>query len=148
MSLYLSIGKADTDVALAAAEAKAQQINSDLLFDRFDESLARYSQKHADALATKKKGLDLNEVWERYKAANAKRVAKTTQKNWWEQTDRCLVKLSSDLLLLDKSRDAVVKMLEFYSLNTVRRLLNDINAACNWAVGEKIIENNPYLPEL
>jgi integrase len=142
--LCLAIGRADTEAALLAAEAKAQQINSDLMMDRFDESLARYSQKHADALKAKKKGLDLREVWEKYKQASADRVAKTTQEAWWKATDGLLLKLPSNLLLLDKARPAVAKMLEIYSPETVRRNLSDLIAACNWAVREGLIEKNPY----
>lgn len=140
----LAIGKADTGAAAIAAEARAQEINSDILLGRFDESLARYSPKHAQEIAAAKMGLDLREVWERYKKANQRRVAQTTQKDCWRTTDNCLAKLPTNLLLLDKSRLALQKLLEIYSVATVRRVLADICAACNWATRNKLIESNTY----
>lgn len=140
----LAIGKAGTDAALIAAEARAQGINSDILLGRFDESLARYSPKHAEKVAIAKNGLDLKEVWERYKSASQRRVAKTTQKDCWRTTDNCLAKLPTNLLLLGRGHYALQKLLEVYSVSTVKRTLSDINAACNWAVKAKLIESNPY----
>ena len=48
--------KKKADGAKIAAEARAQEINSDIVFGRFDESLARYSQAHASKIAVAKKG--------------------------------------------------------------------------------------------
>jgi len=140
----LAIGKADTDIALVAAEARSQEINADILLGRFDESLARYSQRYAEAIAIGKKGLDLKEVWERYKKISEKRIAKTTQKDNWRTTDRCLARLSAHGLLLERPYLVVPNLLEFYSVSTIRRALADINAACNWAVKSRLISFNPY----
>lgn len=140
----LAIGRAGTDAVVVIAEARAQEINFDLLMGRFDESLARYSQKHAQEIAIAKTGLDLKEVWERYKKASQRRVSKTTQKDCWRTTDNCLARLSTNLLLLDQSRVAVQKLLEIYSVSTTKRTLSDFSAACNWAVKAKLIERNPY----
>jgi integrase len=140
----LAIGKADTDVARIAAEARAQEINSDILFGRFDESLARYSQVHADRLATAKKGLDLREVWEKYKIHQKRRAAKTTQKDNWRTVERCLDKLTPEQVLLDRSELVLPKLLQTYAAGTIRRVLAEINAACNWAVEAKLIKSNPY----
>jgi integrase len=140
----LAIGKADTDAAKIVAEARAQEINSDILFDRFDESLARYSRVHADRIAAAKKGLDLREVWEKYKVYKKRRAAATTQKDNWRTVDRCLDKLNPEQLLLDRSEQLLPKLLEFYAAGTIRRSLAEINAACNWATEVKLISGNPY----
>jgi integrase len=141
---YLAIGKADTDAARIVAEARAQEINSDILFDRFDESLARYSRVHADRIAAAKKGLDLCDVWEKYKFQQKRRAAKTVQKDNWRTVDRCLQKLTPEQLLLDHSELVLPKLLQFYAAGTIRRVLAEINAACNWAVANKSIQSNPY----
>lgn len=141
----LAVGKADTDAARIAAEARAQEINSDILFGRFDESLARYSQTHADRVAAAKQGLDLREVWEKYKIHQKRRAAKTTQKDNWRTVDRCLDKLTPEQTLLDCSELVLPKLLQTYSAGTIRRSLAEINAACNWAVETKLIKNNPYV---
>lgn len=140
----LAIGKADTDAAKSAAEARAQEINSDIVFGRFDESLAKYSQTYAAKIVATKKGLDLREVWEKYKVMSRGRAAKTVQKDNWRTVDRCLDKLTSEQLLLGRSELVLPKLLKFYSPGTLRRSLAEINTACNWAVKMKLIESNPY----
>lgn len=140
----LAIGKADTEAARIAAEARAQEINADIVFGRFDDSLARYSQAHADRIAAKKQGLDLREVWEKYKIHQKRRAAKTTQKDNWRTVDRCLDKLTPEQLLLERSELVLPKLLQSYSPGTIRRMLAEINAACHWGVDTKIIAKNPY----
>ena len=122
----------------------AQEINSDILFGRFDESLARYSQAHADRVAAAKQGLDLREIWEKYKIHQKRRAAKTTQKDNWRTVDRCLDKLNPEQLLLERSELVLPKLLQSYAPGTIRRSLAEINAACNWAVEVKLIGENPY----
>jgi len=140
----LAIGKADTDEAKNAAEGRAQQINADILFSRFDESLASYSPIHAARIAVAKKGLNLCEVWEKYKIHQKGRAAKTVQKDNWRTVDRCLQKLTPEQLLLDRSELVLPKLLQTYSPGTLRRSLAEINTACNWAAKMKLIEFNPY----
>lgn len=140
----LAIGKADTDAARIVAEARAQEINADILFGRFDESLAKYSQVHADRIAAAKIGPDLREIWEKYKVHQKYRAAKTTQKDNWRTVDRCLDKLTPEQLLLDRSELVLPKLLQFYAPGTIRRALADLNAACNWATETKLIQTNPY----
>jgi len=140
----LAIGKADTDSARIASEARAQEINSDILFGRFDESLARYSQAHADRIAAAKQELDLREIWEKYKIHQKRRAAKTTQKDNWRTVDRSLDKLTPEQLLLDRSELVLPKLLQTYAAATITPALSEINAACNWAVEAKLIKDNPY----
>lgn len=140
----LAIGPADTDAAQIVAEARAQEINADILFGRFDESLAKYSQIHADKIAASKKGPDLREIWEKWKIHQKWRAAKTTQKDNWRTVDRCLDKLTPEQLLLDHSGLVLPKLLQSYAPGTIRRALADLNAGCNWAVEVKLIESNPY----
>lgn len=140
----LAIGPADTDAARIAAEARAQEINSDILFGRFDESLARYSRVHADRIAAAKQGPDLREIWEKYKSHQKRRISKTTQKDNWRTVDRCLDKLTPEQLLLDRSELVLPKLLQSYAAGTIRRVLAEINGACNWAVENKLIKANPY----
>ncbi|MEG4273795.1 MULTISPECIES: tyrosine-type recombinase/integrase [unclassified Microcoleus] len=140
----LAIGRADTEAARIVAEGRAQEINADILFGRFDESLAKYSQIHADRIAASKKGLDLREVWEKYKIHQKYRAAKTTQKDNWRTVDLCLEKLTAEQLLLERSELLLPKLLQTYASGTIRRALASLNAACNWATEAKVIENNPY----
>ncbi|MEG4484469.1 tyrosine-type recombinase/integrase [Microcoleus sp. D2_18a_B4] len=142
----ITVGKADTDTTLKVASAKAQEINSDILMERFDESLAKYSPKHAQALAPVQRVTKLNlaDVWEHYKEANLQRVAKTTQKKDWKEVERCLTKVSSEALDLDNPHLLLQELLEHYSSSTLKKAIANINAACNYSVETKLISDNPY----
>jgi hypothetical protein len=65
------------------------------LFGRFDESLARYSQAHAERIAATKKGLDLREVWEKYKIHQSGGRRKQPKRTL-ETVERCLDKLTPE----------------------------------------------------
>ncbi|MEG5034607.1 Arm DNA-binding domain-containing protein [Microcoleus sp. AT3-D2] len=142
----ITVGKADTDTTLKVASAKAQEINSDILMERFDESLAKYSPKHAQALAPVQRVTKVNlaDVWEHYKEANLQRVAKTTQKKDWKEVERCLTKVSSEALDLDNPHLLLQELLEHYSSSTLKKAIANINAACNYSVETKLISDNPY----
>ncbi len=90
----LSIGVV-SKTTVKAANAKAKLIESDLLFERFDVTLAKYSAKYK--LVTSNNVLVM---WEQYKSLNSSRVALTTQKECWSQVDRCLAKVDKCLLTI------------------------------------------------
>lgn len=110
--------------SLKAAKAKAKLIESDILFDRFDSSLAKYG-KEVETTAT-----SIFSKWNKYKETNSKRIALTSQQNGWKNVDRCLEKIQDPkLLALDKADELVNKLLEYYSPGTLKRVLIDLNSA-------------------
>jgi integrase len=117
----LSIGVV-SPLTLKAAQAKAKLIESDILFDRFDDTLNRYGKSviDRDSIVT---------IWQAYKEANSQRIALTTQKECWSQVDRCLAKLPTKLLALDKADEALAFLLKHYSAGTLRRVLISLNAS-------------------
>ena len=128
----LHIGKV-SEIATKAAKAKAKLIESDLLFDRFDVTLAKYSDKYR----TNVEQVNLQTAWCNYKELSSKRVALTTQKECWSQVDRCLSKLPKPLLALQDSELAVNYLLKHYSVGTLKRVIIDLNSAVNLAIGRR-----------
>ncbi|MCU0544686.1 MAG: hypothetical protein MUE44_21385 [Oscillatoriaceae cyanobacterium Prado104] len=63
--------------------------------ERFDSTLAKYSQKHAIEQEEKQREPTLRDIWQKYQRANAKRVAKTTQKGFWKTTTLAIARLSA-----------------------------------------------------
>lgn len=140
----LSIGIVSKE-SLKAAKAKAKLIESDILFDRFDTSLGKYSIKHQKPTQTE----TLLTIWKRYKQLNSKRVALTTQKNCWSQVDRCLDKVTNqELFDLSRSDELVNELLNYYSPGTIKRVLISLNAAsqgCYYKLNKLPKTNKPII---
>ena len=141
----LTIGNISEETWKVAC-AKAQEINSDILMERFDDTLAKYSPERAKALEVleQKDKVTLKSIWENYKRIKDKVVQPSTKYQCWGQTDRCLASINPSLLELDKAPQMLAAMLENYKAGTLRPVLGDLNAAVNLAVQSGIIESNPY----
>ena len=139
----LTIGEV-SDEGFKIATAKAQEINSDILMERFDASLAKYSPERAKALEVLEKAPNLNIVWDNYKKLKDRVVQESTKKHCWSQTERCISSVNPKLLEVDKAPQFLAALLENYSPGTLRPVMADINAAANLAVDIKLIEENPY----
>lgn len=139
----LTIGEV-SDEGFKIATAKAQEINSDILMERFDASLAKYSPERAKALEVLEKAPNLNIVWDNYKKLKDRVVQESTKKHCWSQTERCINSVNPKLLEVDKAPQFLAALLENYSPGTLRPVMADINAAANLAVDIKLIEENPY----
>lgn len=135
-----------SDESWMVACAKAQEINSDILMERFDETLAKYSPERAKALEVleQENKVNLKIVWENYKKLKDNIVQPSTKKHCWSQTDRCLASINESLYDLDKAPQFLAALLENYAAGTLRPVLADLNAAANLALQMKQIEHNPY----
>lgn len=141
----LTVGEVSEE-GFKLATAKAQEINSDILMERFDPTLAKYSPERANALEIleAEKRLNLNQVWDNYKKLKENVVMPSTKKHCWSQTERCMNSIEDKLLSIEKAPQFLAALLENYSPGTLRPVIADINAAANLAVDMKLIENNPY----
>lgn len=79
---YLTLGLADTKENRKAAEAKARQIELDILAGYFDDSLDKYRQKTYLTLVKSKeepqKVLALAQLWEKYTQFKSSQLEETT----------------------------------------------------------------------
>ncbi len=89
-----------------------------------------------------KTGLDLLTLWGKYTEFRAHQVEATTLTINYSRVENHLKKLPTknleDAILI---RDFLVSSASPY---TTKRILTQINAACNWAVKSKLITNNPF----
>lgn len=148
-----------TDESYLIALKRARQINSDIDNDCFDFDYIKYKPELAKTINViskkavevkpepkpKPKIIKINDVWDRYKKANKLITGKTTQMSTWKQTDNCLAKVSEKSLPIDNTDLLVSELLEIYSVGTLGRVFANLKAACNHAIRNKLIRDNPYV---
>ncbi|MBD2357381.1 tyrosine-type recombinase/integrase [Tolypothrix sp. FACHB-123] len=141
-------GKYSDRLAIANAYRIASQIKTDILAGYFDPTLEKYQPivQQPDNLVSinKNVALNLKELWEQYKVAKQASVAETTQKEKWSQIDRCLTKISPEMLNLENAQLLIPELLKTYSVTTLERIINDIHACSNWAFEIGLISINPW----
>jgi integrase len=134
---YLLLGLADTPVNRQAAILKAQAIESDIAFERFDFTLSKYTSSY-----NKKDEIKLSDVWARYYDYKSRLVAKSTLKRDFGRIGNHIQKFPSDRLV--DARKIKTYLIENVSALTAKRVLMYLSAACSWAVKEEIIFVNPF----
>ncbi|WP_235526590.1 Arm DNA-binding domain-containing protein [Nostoc piscinale] len=141
-------GKYSDKLAIANANRIASQIKTDILAGYFDPTLEKYQPKvqKPDNVVSINKDVapNLQDLWQQYKVAKQASVAETTQKEKWSQIDRCLPKVSPEMLNSDNARLLIPELLKTYSGTTLERIINDIQACSNWAFETGLISLNPW----
>lgn len=141
-------GNYSDKLAIANANRIASQIKTDILAGYFDPTLEKYQPKvkQPDNVVSINKDVapNLKELWEQYKVAKQLSVAETTQKEKWSQIDRCLAKVSPEMLNSENARLLIPELLKTYSGTTLERIINDIQACSSWAFETGLISLNPW----
>jgi integrase len=146
---YLSLGMSDTSENRQLAEAKAQLIESDIKFERFDPTLKKYKpQTHLTVVETIKPQpeLTLNKLFERYLEFK-KPTLKATTFNYMvtgiqSYIDRCPYQpLSENGALLVRAW-----LLEDTTNSMTKRILTHLNAAVKWGIKFKIVKGLTVSP--
>ncbi|MBD1824406.1 tyrosine-type recombinase/integrase [Cyanobacteria bacterium FACHB-DQ100] len=138
---------------LKLAQAKAKEIESDIIYERFDATLAKYdprrkvvvseqSQTHSTFPLPAIDTLNLIEIWEKYIQYKTPLVEKTTALTHYRRVSNHLEKLPYKKL--SEALEIRQHWLENNSLKTAKFLLMEINAACSWAVKRRLIEHNLF----
>lgn len=143
---YVSLGLPNNKVNRKAAEAKAKLIESDIAYDRFDPTLAKYKPQLAlstviqiTPIVTPK--ISFANLWEKYTQYKTPQVAAST-------LARDYGKIAKRLQAMPKTvEDAVGArdwLLTEYSSEVARRTLIQLNACFNWAVKSGLTSENPF----
>lgn len=141
---YLSTGLANNKLNRRAVEAKAKLIETDIAYDRLDETLVKYKSQSALSTVTPivTPIISLAELWDRYTQYKTPQVSAST-------LARDYGKIAKRLELLPRSTDDAVRvrdwLLKKYSSEVARRTLIQLNACCNWAVKSGLITENRFL---
>jgi integrase len=139
---YLYLNLADTPQNWELAEAKAQLIESDIKFERFDPTLKKYkSQTHLTVVEFIKPapGLTLSQLFSRYLEFK-KPTWKPTTFNYMVASiqayiDRCPCQVLSE----NNALQIRVWLLENTTNSMTKRVLTHLNAAVKWGIKFKVI---------
>lgn len=143
---YLSLGLLDNKLNRKAAEAKAKLIESDIAYERFDPTLAKYKPQSALSTVTPitpivTSKISFADLWEKYTQYKAPQVAAST-------LTRDYGKIAKRLQVMPKTVEDTVGvrdwLLSKYSSEVARRTLIQLNACFNWAVKSGLIAENPF----
>jgi integrase len=148
---YLSTGQEDTPLGRQQASALAAKVQRDIDYEEFDASLVKY--KPATALATVTPSPEtlpevsllpnLTELWERYTHYKKTQISQSTLAKDYRRYRNHIAKLpTKELDDAISIRDHLVANL---SKNAAKRTLTNISACCDWAIGSKLIEFNPFI---
>ncbi len=140
---YLTLGLADTPENRKEAEAKAWQIEKDILAGYFDSTLAKYKpQTHLTVVEAIKPAITLSELWDKYTEYRKPQIAETTLRIQYAAVRNHIAKLpTKDLTDAIEIRDFLVANL---SNDAARRTLTQLSACCEWACESSLVSNNPF----
>lgn len=139
----MALNIASSPEHLKYAELKAKQMEMDFLSGHFDISLEKYKPINIVAIAPSPLfKTTFSEIYQSYIDSRKKNVSPTTWKGTYINTvnhlNDCPYKLPSEAL---QFKDWLITN---RTLDTARRILMQINAACNWAAERNLIQINPF----
>lgn len=144
--VYLSLGLADNPQNRKAAEIKAKQIELDILSGYFDPTLKKYQSITYETLKSEleeqKNSITFVEIYQKYINTKKDKSATTwkgTYTNTLNYLNGCPYQFPSEAM------DLKDWMIANKTLDTCKRILMQLNAACNWAVERDLLKTNPFL---
>lgn len=137
-----SLGLANTPDNLNFAELKARQIEVDRLTGCFDETLEKYKfQNLLTFQSTPQEFLTLPEIYQRYIELRKSFVSPTTWKSTYSNTLNHL--LACPYQSVCEALKVKNWLLGNRTVDTAKRVLVQLNAACDWACDWELLEKNP-----
>lgn len=143
--VYLSLGLADNPQNRKAAEIKAKQIELDILSGYFDLTLKKYQPTTYEVLKPKleeeQDNITFAEIYQKYINTKKDKSA-TTWKGTYINTLNHLN--SCPYQFPNQAMDLKDWMIANKTLDACKRILMQLNAACNWATERDLIKANPF----
>lgn len=136
----LSLGLPDTPSNRAAALVKCQEIELDIALDKFDKTLNKYKYSHSNH--QNKLNVPLIDIWDKYENHKLPFVSVTTVNKDFKKIRNHI--LNFPYQNIDEAKKIRNFIIANNSLQNARKIYLQINAACNWAVDEELIEYNPF----
>lgn len=139
----LSLGKDSSD-ALRVGRAKAQAIDTDITFERFDPSLQKYGNQPTilEIVTTKPESqISLRQLWDNFladKLPHLKAKIQDEYVNFTRLLDKIDKEVSYNALQTKKA------LLNITTIDQTRRMLQYLSACCNWGIKHKLINENPF----
>ncbi len=143
---YLSLGLPDNKLNRKAAEARAKLIESDIAYDRFDETLAKYKPQSALSAITPTftpiSSPSLAELWEQFIEYKRPQCSPTTMKYTYGVYTNYLRSLPTHDL--DKASEIQDYCLKNIPMDSCKRFIVRLSACCDWALKSRLINKNPF----
>ncbi|OKH23352.1 site-specific integrase [Chroogloeocystis siderophila] len=140
----LTVGRDSRD-ALIAARAKAQVIDSDITFERFDPTLQKYGKSQPTVLELvspiQVSEIKLRQLWDKFlddRLPNLKPKSQDEYRKFTKLLDKLGENLTFDGL---KTKNV---LLNITTTDQTRRMLQYLSACCNWGIKHRLIADNPY----
>uniref|UniRef100_B8HYI0 Integrase family protein n=1 Tax=Cyanothece sp. (strain PCC 7425 / ATCC 29141) TaxID=395961 RepID=B8HYI0_CYAP4 len=136
---------------LRVSRNTAQELDAHLTFGRIEEFINFFqSDRHSLELVQpctrsdeiKKTGIELSGLWEKYAEFKKPQVSPSTYVKDFAKARNHIAKLPTKSL--DDASQIRDWLLNNLSVDAARRCLVQIKAACEWALGEGIIDRNPF----
>ncbi|MEL7038676.1 MAG: tyrosine-type recombinase/integrase [Cyanobacteria bacterium J06592_8] len=142
---YLYLRLADNTQNRKFAEAKAKQIEADILYERFDPTLDRYRPQQAVKIHPPQVKVSLAQIYEQYIETRHSRVRPGTWKNNYQVMLNHIKRSPfAEVDPNDESTGYAQKFFDWASQkltpDTCRRLMTQLNACINWAIESKRVE--------
>lgn len=148
----LTIGK-DSKDAIKAARIRAEEINSDITFNRFDATLSKYGKNKPTVLeliipeaipAIRAKEISLRNLWDKFledKLPHLKAKTQDEYRNFTRLLDKVEEKGSAISFNALETKHA---LLSITTADQTRRMLQYFSACCGWGMKHRLIAENPY----
>lgn len=142
--VYLSLGLTDNPQNHKAAEIKAKQIELDILSGYFDPTLKKYQPTIYEPSKSEEteNNITFAEIYQKYIDTKRDKSATTwkgTYINTLNHLNGCPYRFPSEAMSL---KDWLIAN---KTLDACKRILMQLNAACNWAAERDLIKANPFL---
>ena len=147
---YISTGLTDSPTTRKLADLKAKEIEKDILYERFDETLAKYKNPNSSSLSsvtpdftpTCRDEPSLDVLWERYVNFKRPQVSQTTVARDYARYRSHIAKLPS------RSLTQAIHIRNYLiansSPNTAKRVLTNLSSCCDWAQKSGMVSENPF----
>ena len=144
---YLSLGLQDSKTNRKVAEARARQIELDIISGNFDQTLAKYKPQTALSTITPitpidpKLSLTPKDLWQRYTEYKSSSVKETTR-HYHASFGRLFVQLEN-IPVLD-ALEVKAGLEKITTIYQTKRALSQLSSACKWAKKHGVLDSNPY----
>jgi integrase len=139
---YLSLGLPDSKTNRTYAQSIASKIQMDMLSGNYDTTQSNYKEFQSEPKAERFKRIELLELWDKYVEYKRPQVSLNTIANTYRQVERWLKRMPY------KSVDDAVKVRDYLLKESTpystRRIINQLNGCCQWAIKSKLLDCNPF----
>ncbi len=139
---YFALLLPDNSECRAIAELKAKELELELALGKFDGNLEKFRPPIAPQISQVKVSLTLIDLWQEYANFRKLQISPSTWKNGYlVMSSHCCRCPVQDL---QKAIDISDWAISNLTIDTAKRFLMQINAACKWALRRGKIASNPF----